>query len=60
VVAVSDGSPGRLTVLVAGARTVRNLAAEAAPSLRAVRTVRALGRMVCDGAGSSSSSSRMT
>jgi hypothetical protein len=47
-------------------RTVRNLAAEAAPSLRAVRTVRslgqtvrALGRMVRDCAGSSSSP-RMT
>jgi hypothetical protein len=59
VVAVCDGSPGRLAVLAAGAqtvptygRTVRNLAAEAAPSLHAVRTVR-------DGAGSSSSP-RMT
>jgi hypothetical protein len=40
-------------------RTVRNLAAEAGPSLRAVRTVRALGRTVRDGAGSSSSP-RMT
>jgi hypothetical protein len=30
---------GRLAVLAAGARTVRSLAAEAAPSLRAVWTV---------------------
>jgi hypothetical protein len=44
---------------VALGRTVRNLAAEVAPSLRAVRTVRALGRTVRDGAGSSSSP-RMT
>jgi hypothetical protein len=36
----------RLAVLAAGARTVRNLAAEAASSLRAVRTVQALGRTV--------------
>jgi hypothetical protein len=35
----ATGHPGRLAVLAAGARTVRNLAAEAAPSLRAVWTV---------------------
>jgi hypothetical protein len=56
--AVCDGSPGHLAVLAVGARTVRNLAAEATPSLRAVRTVRALGRTVRDGAGSSSSPRR--
>jgi hypothetical protein len=67
VVAACDGSPGRLAVLAAGGcgrsatlgRTVRNLAVEAAPSLRAVRTVRVLGRTVRDGAWSSSSP-RMT
>jgi hypothetical protein len=55
-----DGSPssahcggrGRSAAL---GRTVRNLAAEAAPSLRAVLTVRAMGQTVRAGAGSSSS-----
>jgi hypothetical protein len=53
VAAACDGSPGsarrgRCLRSAALGRTVRNLAVEAAPSLRAVRTVR-------DGAGSSSS-----
>jgi hypothetical protein len=59
VVAVCDGSSGRLAVLAVGrgrsaalGRTVPNLAAEAAPSLRAFRTVH-------DGTWSSSSP-RMT
>jgi hypothetical protein len=43
---------GRSTAL---GQMVRNLAAKVAPSPRAVRTVRALGRTVRDGVGSSSS-----
>jgi hypothetical protein len=54
VTAVYDGSPGHLAVLAVGARTIRNLAIEATPSMRTVRMVRALGRMVCRIVGSSS------
>jgi hypothetical protein len=52
------GSSGCLVVLAVGVWTVRDLAAGATPFLCVVRTVRALGRTVRGGAGSSSSSRR--
>jgi hypothetical protein len=66
VVSFCDRSSGHLAVLATGAqmvrgseRTIRDLAAGAASSLRAVRTVCALGQIVRDGVGSSSSPCRI-
>jgi hypothetical protein len=60
--AIRDGSPGHLVVLAAAVWTVHGSRSyglrpccKSGSSLRAVRTVRVLGRMVRDGAGSSSS-----
>jgi hypothetical protein len=52
------GSPGCLVELAAGARTVRDLTTGATPFLRAVETVRVLGRTIRVGAGLSSSPRR--
>jgi hypothetical protein len=65
VVAVHDGALGRLAVLAAATRTVRGSGMDgprpgdrSASSLRVVRPVRAMGRTVHDGIGSSSSPRR--
>jgi hypothetical protein len=60
---VHNGSPSRLAVLSVAARTFPDSGPDglrpccrSKSSLHAGRTVHALGKMVCDGAGSSSSS----